>query len=60
MTLLLALIYVPFSVYGGYIGGVQGVILVAIVMISVNAVIYPIQYYKLMNMRNPVKGIWYE
>ncbi len=60
VTLLLALIYVPFSVYGGYIGGVQGVILVAIVMISVNAVIYPIQYYKLMNMRNPVKGIWYE
>ena len=60
VSLLLSVVYVPACVYAGKMAGLQGVIVAGILMVGVNAVVYPVQYYKLIRFRQTKKSIWYE
>lgn len=60
VSVLLSIVYIPASVYAGKIAGLPGVITASILMVGVNAVVYPVQYYKLINFRQKKKSIWYE
>ncbi|WP_417009549.1 lipopolysaccharide biosynthesis protein, partial [Bacteroides congonensis] len=60
ISILLPFIYVPLAIVMGKSVGIYGVVISGIIMMLIYAIIYPIQYYKIISNENKSNSIWYK
>lgn len=61
VTIFLAALYIPISIFSGKAFGVLGIIIAGIIVLCIPCIVYPIQYNKLIHSHTNIsKSIWYE